>query len=281
MLNRAILKSVGGKGQQVAELLTLVPPNIQTYYEPFAGSLALFWALKQAGLINGGSVINDVNSLVTDVYRAVQEDAQGLADALDQMRELRGREVFERFRNEMNVYGLPQEAFGGRAPLTLPERAARTIYMNQRGFNGLFRVNKSGALNMPWGEDSALTPVDRILEAGRMLQGVTIHSGDFEHALAGASRNDFVFADPPYIGTFSGYAGTFGLRDHRRLERVLASLDSIGVRWMVCNSESPEVRQIWRKWKFRNVLCRRSGNSNGEGRGPIPELRISNYEVPR
>jgi DNA adenine methylase len=110
-----------------------------------------------------------------------------------------------------------------------------------------------------------------------MLQGATIHSGDFETALAGASRGDFVFADPPYIGTFSCYAGTFGLRDHRRLERVLASLDGAGVRWLVCNSEAPEVRQIWRKWELRQVYCRRNANSDGKGRGEVPELRISNY----
>ena len=276
MLNRAILKSVGGKGQQAKEILGLMPPNIQTYYEPFAGSLALFWALRDAGLIRG-AVVNDLNPLIAEVYRTAQQDAQRLVTALDQMRCLKGRDIFEQFRADLNA----QPNDSGWVPRTPVERAARTLYLNRRGFNGLFRVNRAGKLNMPWGGDSRLTPPARILEAGRMLQGVAIHSGDFELALAGASQGDFVFADPPYIGTFSGYAGTFGLRDHRRLERVLASLDAVGVRWMVCNSESPEVRQIWRKWKLQQVLCRRSGNSNGEGRGPVPELRISNYEVPR
>lgn len=273
-----ILKSIGGKAQQVAELLTLLPPDIQTYYEPFAGSLALYWALKRAGLVKR-AVVNDRNPLLADVYQAAKSDAQGLVAALDQMRQQKGREVFLAYRDDLNGYNLAQSSFGGRLMLTQVERAARTIYLNRRGFNGLFRVNQEGALNMPWGADSALTSAEKILEAGRLLQGTEILSGDFEAAVNGAGKGDFIFADPPYIGTFSGYAGVFGLREHRRLERVLASLDASGVRWLVCNSEAPEVRQIWRKWKLRQVYCRRNANSDGKGRGAVPELRISNYEV--
>lgn len=272
MLNRAILKSVGGKGQQAKELLEIVPPNIQTYYEPFAGSLALFWALRDAGLIRG-AVVNDMNPLIAEVYQTTQQDAQRLVDALDQMRQLKGRDVFEQFRSDLNA----QPTDSGWVPLTSVERSARTLYLNRRGFNGLFRVNRAGKLNMPWGEDAPLVPSARILEASELLRDVTIYSNDFELAIRSASRGDFIFADPPYLGTFSSYTGVFGIRDHRRMERILASLDSIGVRWMVCNSESPEVRQIWRKWRLQQVLCRRNGNSNGEGRGPVPELRISNY----
>lgn len=273
-----ILKSIGGKAQQIVELLTLLPPDIQTYYEPFAGSLALYWALKRACLITR-AVVNDMNPLLADVYQVAKNDTHGLVAALDQMRPQRGQEVFAAYRNDLNGCKLPQSSFGGRLMLTQVERAARTIYLNRRGFNGLFRVNQSGELNMPWGADSALTSAEKILEAGRLLQGTEILSGDFESAVKGAGEGDFIFADPPYIGTFSGYAGTFGLREHRRLERVLAALDGAGVRWLVCNSEAPEVRQIWRKWELRQVYCRRNGNSNGKGRGAVPELRISNYEV--
>lgn len=273
-----ILKSIGGKAQQVQELLTLLPSDIQTYYEPFAGSLALYWALKKEGRFNA-AVVNDRNALLTDVYQSAQNDAQGLIDALEPMRDLRGRDVFEAFRSELNGFGAPQAPLGGRPNLTTVDRAARTIYLNRRGFNGLFRVNQAGELNMPWGADSALTPADRILDAGKLLQGAVILNVDFESAVKGAGKGDFIFADPPYIGTFSGYAGVFGLREHRRLERVLAFLDASGVRWLVCNSEAPEVRQIWRKWNLRQVYCRRNGNSDGKGRGTVPELRISNYEV--
>lgn len=271
-----IIKSIGGKAQQVPELLTMIPTEIGTYFEPFAGSLALYWALKKEGRLNE-AVVNDRNALLIDVYRAAQSDAQGLIDALEPMRDLRGRQVFEAFRAELNGFGAPQAPLDGRPELTTVDRAARTIYLNRRGFNGLFRVNQAGELNMPWGADSALTPADKILEAGKLLQGTVIHSGDFEAALQGAQRGDFVFADPPYLDTFSGYSGAFGLREHRRLEKVLASLDAVGVRWLVCNSETPVVRQIWRTWRFQQVLCRRNGNSNGEGRGNVPELRISNY----
>lgn len=271
-----IIKSIGGKAQQVPELLSMVPTEIGTYFEPFAGSLALYWALKKEGRFNG-AVVNDRNALLVDVYRTAQNDAQGLTDALEPMRDLRGREVFEAFRTELNGFGAPQAPIDGRPDLTVVDRATRTIYLNRRGFNGLFRVNQAGELNMPWGADSALTPADKILDAGKLLQGTLILNGDFEAALQTAQRGDFVFADPPYLDTFSGYSGAFGLREHRRLEKVLASLDAVGVRWLVCNSETPVVRQIWRKWQFKQVLCRRNANSNGEGRGNVPELRISNY----
>ncbi|NBP81298.1 hypothetical protein EBU58_11420, partial [bacterium] len=102
-----ILKSIGGKAQQVAELLTLIPPDIQTYYEPFAGSLALYWALKRACLITR-AVVNDMNPLLADVYQAAKNDAHGLVAALDQMRPQRGQEVFVAYRNDLNGYKLPQ-----------------------------------------------------------------------------------------------------------------------------------------------------------------------------
>jgi DNA adenine methylase len=271
-----LIKSIGGKAQQVPELLAMCPPDIQTYYEPFAGSAALFWELKRQDLIKG-AVLNDRNRLLMDVYRAAQNCPQGLSEALDGLRALQGREPFESIRAQLNAFIAPQAPAERCLDLSPIDRAAYMLYLNRRTFNGLFRVNQSGELNMPWGADSALTSTDRILEAGKLLQGARLDSGDFEASLKTATKGDFVFADPPYIGTFSGYSGVFGLREHRRLEKVLASLDYEGVRWLVCNSEAPEVRQIWRKWNLQTVQCRRNGNRDGAGRGNVPELRISNY----
>ena len=271
-----ILKAMGGKAQQVTELALMCPPDINTYYEPFAGGLALYWEFAKQGLFDR-AVINDKNPLVADVYRAVQENAEKLVYVLQPMRDFTGKTAFETMRSQLNAFHAPQSQVEGRPDLSLYERAAYVVYMNKRGFNGLFRVNQSGQLNMPWGADGHLTSEKNLLEAGRLLQATKICCGDFEQALAGARSGDFVFADPPYLGTFSDYAGAFSLRDHRRLERVLAALNADGVRWMVCNSESPEVRQIWRRWNLRQVYCRRNGNSDGTNRGYVPELRITNY----
>ncbi len=133
---RPVLKWAGGKGQLLPELLRRVPPKFGTYHEPFVGGAALFFELAARGRIQR-AVLSDINPALIDVYTALRDCVDDVVEAL------RGH-VYDRERYYA-VRALDPEA------LSLPERAARVIYLNRTCYNGLYRENRSGRFNVPFG----------------------------------------------------------------------------------------------------------------------------------
>ena len=171
----------------------------------------------------------------------------------------------------------------GPAALGLFERAALFIYLNKTCFRGLFRVNREGMFNVPYGayKRRYFDPVVLHATAER-LRGVTLRSGDFESSLHGVEAGDFVYFDPPYhkLGGYSDFnrytPGQFREDDHLRLAAACRRLDSRGIRWAVSNSDTPFVRAAYRSFKMERLTGRREINLNSSRRD-VPELLIRNY----
>jgi DNA adenine methylase len=266
---KPFLKWAGGKGQLLEQFRPLLPEIRGRYFEPFAGSAAVFFALRPRH-----AMLADVNRELIDCYRAVQGDVERVIDALA------SHEYDE--AHYYRVRGLDPEE------LALPERAARTIFLNKTGYNGLYRVNKKGRFNVPFGRYtkpgfSQPDSLNNLRACARALRGVTLEVRDFAGVVRRARGGDFVYFDPPYVpasrtADFTSYvAGGFGLEEQRRLAEVFGELARKGVKAMLSNSDTPAVRELYRGFRVDTVYASRSINSRADKRGKVGEVVVRNY----
>jgi DNA adenine methylase len=269
------LKWAGGKRSLLPQIEPLVPRRIDTYYEPFVGGGALFFFLAgEEPRRFRRAVLGDGNAELIVCYQAVKDDVEEVIRAL--VGHTYDQDHFYRVRALE-----PQD-------LSVAERAARTIYLNRTGFNGLYRVNSSGKFNVPFGRYKKLLQVCRPEQLRRVSQAlrgddVEIVPGDFGAVVAGARRGDFVYFDPPYVpvsatSKFTAYAQLgFGLPDQERLAETLRRLGRREVPALLSNSDCAFTRKLYRGLDPIPVDVRRSINSVASRRGPVSELLVKSF----
>ncbi|HEY6908927.1 MAG TPA: DNA adenine methylase [Myxococcales bacterium] len=259
------LKWVGGKTSLLPELLKHVPARLRRYHEPFVGGGALFFAVAPRR-----ARISDDNAELIHCYQQVRDGVFAVLDAL-------ARHVYEKAHFA---------AVRALDPLLLSpaERAARFIFLNKTCFNGLWRVNRAGRFNVPIGryKNPRFHDPAALITASHALQGVEIECAPFEQALVRAAPGDFVYLDPPYdpvsaTASFASYTpGGFGWEDQKRLARACIALNRRGVRFLLSNSATERVRELYRGFEQRMVRAPRFINSRADSRGRVDELLIFN-----
>jgi len=269
---RPFLKWAGGKTQLADSLLERRPASFNTYHEPFVGSGAIFFRLYREGLIRR-AVLADVNAELIDTYLAVRDHVAEVIRILSELPY--SKEFYYAIRS--------QDPW----TLNLPERAARMIYLNKTGYNGLYRVNRQGQFNVPFGRHKSPRYLDRenLLAVSQALQNVEILCTPFDTVVERAQPGDWVYFDPPYVplsqtASFTAYdANGFGLRDQERLRDVCIALSQNNVYVMVSNSDTAIVRALYAFpcFTLQEVWAKRAINSNGAKRGKVTELVITNY----
>lgn len=269
---KPVLKWAGGKRQLLEPILSFVerafPDRIEKYYEPFAGGAAVFFALVGRGKFERAR-LSDMNADLIRVYRALRDDLPAVIAELEKLR--------ERGHSEEVYYDVRASRFRKEAA-----RAAQLIYLNRTGYNGLYRVNRSGEFNVPFGRYKKPKILDavRLEAAAKALQGVELEVEDFEHACKSAKRGDFVYFDPPYLpvsktSNFAAYhALAFTLTEHERLAKTFARLTKGGVSSLLSNSDTPETRELYSAFKTKTVHATRAINSKATHRGKVPELLV-------
>jgi DNA adenine methylase len=272
---RPFIKWAGGKSRLAAELLGRMPERFGAYHEPFVGSGALFFRLVRRGW-TGRAYLSDLNAELIDAYVAIRDRVDDVV------------ELLSRLEYDAGLYYTLRAADPRQLPL--PERAARMIYLNKSGYNGLYRVNRRGQFNVPFGRYKAPNYCDRsnLAAVSRALQDVDLACAPFECVLERARAGDWVYFDPPYAplsrtANFTGYqANGFTAEDQRRLRDVGAELALRGVSVMVSNSDTELVRSLYAPPTFAldRVLAQRAINSNGARRGKITELIVTSYPIP-
>jgi DNA adenine methylase len=267
---RPFLKWAGGKGQLLEQLRPLLPARIEgRYFEPFVGSAALFFALRPAA-----ATLSDVNRELVDCYRAVQKRVSDVIAALQSHEYEESR--YYKVRGQQP------------ADLELPVRAARTIYLNKTGYNGLYRVNRAGRFNVPFGRYTnpgfrSAESVENLRACSRALRSASLAVRDFGEVASHARRGDFVYFDPPYVplsdtSDFTSYVpGGFGQPEQERLAAVFAELSRAGVQAMLSNSDTPAVRELYARYRIDTVTASRSINSRATRRGKVREVVVRNY----
>ncbi len=244
------LKWVGGKTRVMGRVVALMPTEINTYYEPFLGGGAVFFELWRQKRFER-AVLSDTNSGLVALYETIRDDLDGLVTALA------GPEF---------VYGR-SEYLAARAldpsELTKTMAAARFLYLNRTCFNGLYRVNRSGGFNVPFGKYDSPKIVDRrnldAVQEALASGKVSISCGGFDAAVGSAGSGDCVYFDPPYVpisatSSFTGYAaGGFSEVDHRSLAETFDGVVASGASAILSNSGAPLSRELYALHEIHDI----------------------------
>lgn len=233
---KPFLKWAGGKSRLLGRILPFVPPAFGSYYEPFLGGGAMFFSVRRRATKR--CYLSDLNEELINAWLAVQRYADELTTELQYYAEQDSKDFYLFVRT--------------LRPIGIVDRAARFIYLNQTSWNGLWRVNKWGEFNVPWGDRPFRGLSDELLtELHVVLSDVTIEQIDFREALKRPERGDFVYLDPPYLplsdtSKFHLYTEQrFRLPDLRQLALLCRELSERGVTWILSNRDTPDVRALF------------------------------------
>ena len=269
-----VVKWVGGKRQLITEIDKYIPSHFSTYYEPFLGGGAVFFYLQPKK-----AVVNDINKELINLYQVIQDNVEELIEDLKKHKN--EPDYFYSIREldrDLEVY----------KKLTPVERASRIHYLNKTCYNGLFRVNSQGQFNVPFGRyknpnivnEITLRAVSNYFNSAK----ITFKCCDFEEAVKGARKGSFIYFDPPYdpvsdTSSFTGYdKGGFDRQEQKRLKKLCDKLNRRGIKFLLSNSETNFILDLYRDYKIEIVQAKRSINSKGNKRGEVNEVLVMNYE---
>ena len=273
---KPFVKWVGGKRQLLKQFreLGLYPPEAfnpmtSTYHEPFVGGGAVFF-----DLLPKNAKLSDLNSELVITYNVIKSSVDELIESLQ--KHIYNKEYYLKVRAE-KVEDLSEI-----------EVASRFIFLNRTGFNGLYRVNKSGQFNVPFGRYSnpIICDEDNLRRVSDALRDTIITHQDYKNVLKTARGGDFIYFDPPYYpisatSSFTSYtAEGFLEKEQAELRDTFVKLHEKGCFVMLSNSDTPFINKLYSGLNgitINKITAGRAINSKGTGRGKITEVLITNY----
>ena len=298
---KPILKWAGGKGQlleQIAKHLPqeLIEGKIDCYIEPFVGGGAVFFWVAQNFNIKK-FYLSDINQELILLYKTIQKDVNSLIEELKKIENeylilneekrkiyfFNKRNSYNDFKNQIDLKNFERFWF---------TRSAEIIFLNRTCFNGLFRVNKKGYFNVPFGnyKNPRICNTNNLLLASKLLQKATIQYSDFTQIQNLATPKTFVYFDPPYrpltkTANFKSYSQfDFNDDEQKRLASFYQKLDHQGTKLMLSNSDPKNIDkndnffdELYSDFTIHRIQANRMINSKTSRRGAISELLITNY----
>jgi DNA adenine methylase len=268
---KPFIKWVGGKRQLIKQIKKYMPQKFNNYFEPFIGGGALFFDLKIEN-----SFINDYNPELTNLYNIIKTKPSELID------ELKGHINSSEYYYDMRALDRDESSY---KKLSDVKKASRFIYLNKSGFNGLYRVNKKGQNNVPYGRYSDPKYLDEIniKACSCLLQSTTITTGDFENIKEHIKKGDFIYLDPPYVplnatSSFTSYTDKGFDEDMQfRLKELCDYIDGVGAYFMLSNSYTDFILELYKDYDIKTVEANRALNCKASGRGKVNEVLVINY----
>ena len=285
---KPFVKWAGGKTQLLPKLDLFIPCQFNRYFEPFLGGGALFFHLtterknRLLGTFCSSYCISDINPELINAYLVIRDDVGELISRLEQhqIRYNEGPEEYYYHLRKMDPNKLSNTA-----------RAARFIALNRTCFNGLYRVNRQGLFNVPWGKYSNPLICDSnnlrnvSIALRHYYSNITIKVSNYkEMLLENAKEGDFIYLDPPYspessTAYFTNYTCFgFGNKDQQDLADVFRKLDDRGCKVLLTNSDTPLIRNLYSGSAIViEVDAKRAINCKGSKRAGHKDLIIRNY----
>lgn len=295
---KPFVKWAGGKGQLLDIFeqyypLSLSKGNIRTYIEPFVGGGAVLFKILQKYRIKKAFIF-DINEDLINTYLAIKNNVDVLVEYLSGL-EYRYLKLNKEMRKDM--YYKVREGYNSHIIKSNQpdiERAAQFIFLNRTCFNGLYRVNRAGLFNVPFGDYKNPTICDEknLYAASVLLQNVHICTGDYRESIRYADKYSFVYFDPPYrplnvTSNFTSYSKfDFTDEDQVQLAHFFAEMNDTGAFVMLSNSdpknENPDDNffdELYGNFYIHRIKAKRAINSNGGRRGLVSEIIVTNYKV--
>lgn len=296
---KPFVKWVGGKRQLLPELRKHYPfsiyPKITKYAEPFVGGGAVLWDVLSTHPSIKEVYISDMNSELINVYRCIRHHIHPLIAILATME----KEFTSLDKEGRKKYYYQKRDWYNQLHKRQEEdsilQAALFICLNKTGFNGLYRVNQKDEYNVPIGysKHPVICDTENLYALTKMLQRLTIVSGDYQDSLQFIDENTFVYLDPPYkpltaTAAFTAYTKDgFTDDEQESLAKYVHALDNHGAKFLLSNSDPTNIDptntyfdRLYEPYNIDRVQANRMVNSDASKRGKISELLIYNYKLP-
>jgi len=264
-----LLKWAGGKAVFVRDIAQYVPriTNGGRYYEPFVGAASLFLAIRPRR-----ARLSDLNEHLIEAYKSIRSAPDDVSKHLRAMARQHNKTFYYRIRESFNR---------SRSPV---RQAARFIYLNKAGFNGVYRVNTLGKFNVPHGKRRTIKIPNRkhLDVVSKMLRRAQLRVCGYEEAVKDAQKGDFVYLDPPYpplngSSFFTHYTKErFSSDEQKNVAALAKNLSRKGVRVLVTNADTPLIRRLYAGWNIHRVSRPRWVRS-GKVKHQVDELIITSY----
>jgi DNA adenine methylase len=268
------IKWLGGKRRLIGQIDLHLPDTVNRYFEPFLGGGAMFFYIKQK-YNPKFSMLSDINEDLIQTFIAVRDRPKELIEKLKYFNIKNSEEFYYSTRTKFN-----------QNRITGIKRAASFIYFTKACFNGVYRINKKGEFNVPYGyyKDREIYDKEEIMLASQLLQGTDIRVHDYNKILPYIKRNDLVYLDPCYDPlkrtSFVHYTKErFSTSDRMRLYEFITMIKNKGAKIVLSNNDINDVEKFYSSTGFNvnRVEAARCVNVNPKGRGRISELLITSY----
>jgi DNA adenine methylase len=291
MKAKPFIKWVGGKGQLIEQLEAMLPADFDnwenvTYIEPFVGGGAMLFYMLQTHPNIKSAIINDINEDLTTCYMMVKQSPDALVESLKQI-----QKEYYSLQNEdarKQFFLLMRDEFNTKQ-LNSIDNTTLFFFLNRTCFNGLYRVNKAGLFNVPFGryETPTICDPNTIYADSELLQNVEILTGDYQQTIAYANGNTLFYFDPPYrplnnTSSFNDYAKeAFNDFAQRRLKEFCDRVEALGYKFMLSNSDCSDMffDDLYAQYIIERVWASRSVNANPQKRGKLTEILVHNYQA--
>ena len=268
---KPFLRWAGGKNWFTKHINSFLPEEFNDYHEPFLGGASIFFYLKSSGLIKNNAFLSDSNKDLINCYEILKNNPESLIQILKYHK----NEEKEYYRIRETVYESPIE------------RAAQFIYLNRTSFNGVYRVNRKGKYNVPFGRRklTKLYDFEHLLHASKLLQDTFFNISDFKDKCDLIRKGDFVFIDPPYTvahannGFVQYNQSIFSWENQMELANITKSLDKNEIQFLVTNAFHPSILDLYQTGKQIPISRQSLIGGKGATRAKYKEILITNINT--
>lgn len=284
---KPLIKYRGGKYNEFPKYERFIPHDYETYYEPFVGGGATFFAL-----VPQRAVIGDINEPLMNFYTDVRNRFEDLSRELATIEEIYEKNQLDykarkkispnariHNANEALYYNL-RDQYNGLVPAQY-SRAALYFFINKTSYSGMLRFNAQGHFNVPFGRYEHFNTRLITVAHSQLLQRTEVLCADYEDSFKIAKRNDFMFLDPPYDCVFNDYGNTehtngFDEKEHRRLAKRFRELRC---RALMIIGHTPLTEELYGELVKAEYAKNYSVNIRNRFHSQATHYVVTNYEV--
>lgn len=281
---KPIVKWAGGKSKLSTEIEGHLPQHIKEhkhisrYVEPFFGGGGFYFHLLNEGYKIDNAIIIDKNSRLMNLYKNIANNFEEIENHLDYL-----INTFIESKDKENFYYNVRNDFNKTTDKT--KQAVLFLFLNKTCYNGLFRENKKGIFNVPFGKYKKYSfyDLENIKSISKVLKNTNMILGDFND-FGKVKQNDLFYFDPPYVpisetSSFTSYTREgFGLKEQNELISILYQIDKMKGYFILSNSYSEETLKLYEDFNISLIESKRSINSKAAHRGKIKEILVRNYK---
>lgn len=263
---KPFLRWAGGKRWLVSQILKRLPNDINGYYEPFLGAGNIFFNIRE---FSSKCFLSDINSELIMTYIEIKRNVNEVIRYLDT------------FKNDKDSY----LKIRAKKYNNLSKEAAKFIYLNKTSFNGIYRVNRNGDYNVPYGhkKNALVNDKSNLKAVSNVLRNVSLKNIDFEIALKNCKPKDLIYIDPPYTvahennGFIMYNAKLFSWNDQERLSIVAKALSDKGCYILISNAYHESVSALYQGFEMSKISRNSYIAGTVAGRKIVNEYLISNF----